>query len=375
LRIGVLTFGEGEKHMNTKLKRFLGLLSSMLFVLSIFSILTSAGIAPVYAQGTSIYLDPTNYIFDGATAPVGTLFNVTVRVANMDDMKTWQMKIFFNDAMINVTRWYEPKNDPSYVFYGKTTLPVPAPPDVKYEHQDPDVGSAGVGVSLFPSPSSGGGFTGDGILCIFTFEILSLPLSGQVFSCDLTIDNPAYTFWIKAGESDKRAYDVYTNGYYEITGPPGPVPPTADFTWAPTIPEVDRTVTFDASASTPNGGSIVSYEWDFDNDTVIDATGVVVTHAFSAEGVYNVTLIVEDSEGFSDMISKLVTVVPKPPYKSTDVNGDGFVDMADISLAIDAFLSEPGHPLWDERCDINNDELVDIVDIYIIIRDFRLASL
>jgi len=40
-------------------------------------------------------------------------------------------------------------------------------------------------------------------------------------------------------------------------------PPVASFTWNPKPALVNQDVTFDASASTPNGGTIISYEWDF----------------------------------------------------------------------------------------------------------------
>jgi hypothetical protein len=49
-----------------------------------------------------------------------------------------------------------------------------------------------------------------------------------------------------------------------------------------------------------------------------------------------------------------------------DVDGSGLVDMVDISLAIDAFMTSKGDQHWDKRCDLNNDDSVDMVDISII---------
>jgi peptide/nickel transport system substrate-binding protein len=54
----------------------------------------------------------------------------------------------------------------------------------------------------------------------------------------------------------------------------------------------------------------------------------------------------------------------------TDVNGDGKVDMKDVSLAIKAFGSYPGNERWDPRADVNGDCKVDIKDIALIIKDF-----
>jgi hypothetical protein len=53
-----------------------------------------------------------------------------------------------------------------------------------------------------------------------------------------------------------------------------------------------------------------------------------------------------------------------------DVNGDRIVDIADISIIIDAFLTVPGDPLWNPLADINHDSLVDIGDISIAIDNF-----
>jgi hypothetical protein len=168
------------------------------------------------SESTRIYLEPSDYLFDASTVTIGTLFNVTVKVENVDDMKTWQVKMAFNDSIINVTRWYEPKLDPTYVFYGKGTLPIPWPPDVKYEHAGTNEGWVGVGVALFPAPSSGGGFTGNGLLCTIQFNVTKLPPAGENYTSAFDIEWPSDTFWIKAGETAKSSFGTYTGGNYLI---------------------------------------------------------------------------------------------------------------------------------------------------------------
>ena len=83
--------------------------------------------------------------------------------------------------------------------------------------------------------------------------------------------------------------------------------PQAEFAYTPERPIVGDTVTFNASLSTPNGGTITSYTWDF-GDGNITVAGAVITHAYTAEGTYNVTLTVTDDEGLTDTVWKLVTV-------------------------------------------------------------------
>jgi len=82
--------------------------------------------------------------------------------------------------------------------------------------------------------------------------------------------------------------------------------PTADFSYSPKTPLVGETVTFNASTSEPNGGSIISYQWDFgDGSTDHDIT---VTHAYSSVGNYVVVLNVTDDEGLWDTENRTLTV-------------------------------------------------------------------
>ncbi|MDI6806214.1 MAG: S8 family serine peptidase [Candidatus Aenigmarchaeota archaeon] len=74
---------------------------------------------------------------------------------------------------------------------------------------------------------------------------------------------------------------------------------------------VNEIVTFDGSGSTDNIG-IVSYEWDFESDGTVDATGVKVNHTYTAVGNYTVTLTVKDAAGNSANDTALVTVTEKP---------------------------------------------------------------
>jgi PKD repeat protein len=72
-------------------------------------------------------------------------------------------------------------------------------------------------------------------------------------------------------------------------------PPIAKATADKTLVAFNDPVTFDASNSQAQTGSIVSYEWNF-GDTQ-DAQGIHVTHSFNIAGRALVTLIVTDSRG------------------------------------------------------------------------------
>jgi hypothetical protein len=55
---------------------------------------------------------------------------------------------------------------------------------------------------------------------------------------------------------------------------------------------------------------------------------------------------------------------------STDLNGDGRVDIVDVSIVARAFGFKPGGVGWDSRADVNSDGIVNIMDISIVAKDY-----
>jgi subtilase family serine protease len=101
---------------------------------------------------------------------------------------------------------------------------------------------------------------------------------------------------------------AFTSFQVGTTVPPQNRAPTACFTFSPTNPIVNQTVTFDASCSTDPDGRIVRYDWDLDGDGRFDSQGVRTTAIFRQARTYTVTLRVTDDRGLSDSQSKSVTV-------------------------------------------------------------------
>lgn len=68
---------------------------------------------------------------------------------------------------------------------------------------------------------------------------------------------------------------------------------------SPSIPLVDREVTFDATATYDRDGDIVKYEWDLDGDRIFDiiTKDPVVTHIYPTSGIITATLRVHDPLG------------------------------------------------------------------------------
>jgi uncharacterized protein YfaS (alpha-2-macroglobulin family) len=55
---------------------------------------------------------------------------------------------------------------------------------------------------------------------------------------------------------------------------------------------------------------------------------------------------------------------------STDIDGDGRVDIMDLFLTARAWNTKPSDPRWDPRCDIDGNGEINIIDIYFVARDF-----
>ncbi|HEC75908.1 MAG TPA: PKD domain-containing protein [Thermoplasmatales archaeon] len=103
------------------------------------------------------------------------------------------------------------------------------------------------------------------------------------------------------------------------------VEPVAIFTWQPSYVTPHINTLFDASLSYDLDGYIANYTWNF-GDGSIDY-GETVTHNYTDEGIYNVTLIVRDDDGaYSIAYSKIL--------------------VADIY--VDANYFDPANHVWDK---------------------------
>jgi PKD repeat protein len=126
-----------------------------------------------------------------------------------------------------------------------------------------------------------------------------------------TVALGTYTISAKAsvvpGETH-TADNSYTDGSVKIIQYP-----KGKFTFSPTIPLANQTVTFNASASTPDGGTIVAYGWNFGDGNL--GAGEVVTHAYASPGNYTVILTVTDSEGLINQATANLKVIWYPTAK------------------------------------------------------------
>jgi len=158
--------------------------------------------------------------------------------------------------------------------------------------------------------------------------------------------------------------------------------PTANFTYTPLQPIVNRTVTFNASASTPGWSAkigdfspIIQYIWDFSDGTTISTSNPIATHNFTQPGNYTVTLTVIDSVNRNDTISKIIQVfnLTAKLYDVAPPGGDGKIDIYDVRMTAKHFGTREGDPDWDPTFDVEppgGDGKVDIADVRAVARHF-----
>lgn len=82
--------------------------------------------------------------------------------------------------------------------------------------------------------------------------------------------------------------------------------PTASFVYSPTSPKVGEKVNFNASGSSDQDGSIVSFQWDFGDGR--SDSGETVSHKYKNVGTFTVVLVVQDNSGNHGTTSQTVSV-------------------------------------------------------------------
>jgi PKD repeat protein len=88
--------------------------------------------------------------------------------------------------------------------------------------------------------------------------------------------------------------------------------PVARFTWSPSYPIAGDTVIFNASSSSPNGGTIGTYAWDFGDGVQLNTSNPIASHVYSAFGNFTVTLTVIDSDQLSNSVSNVTRIRDYP---------------------------------------------------------------
>lgn len=84
--------------------------------------------------------------------------------------------------------------------------------------------------------------------------------------------------------------------------------PTAVFSFAPANPALGDTIEFSAASSTDSDGEIVSYNWDFGDGEILNATSALASHDYTATGTFAAILTITDDDGATSTVSANVSI-------------------------------------------------------------------
>jgi hypothetical protein len=184
-----------------------------------------------------------------------------------------------------------------------------------------------------------GYFTGYDRMAYPNASLLPLGVIGGIAAAkDLNRDG-----WLSVLEDfafAKPSTEQFTHGYIKPTFFQNPVSyngltidpplvrlmfPTVSFTYSPSTPTVNQTITFDASESHSNNyewfhnestipykwewhSCNITYQWDFGDGNITTVTEPIITHKYTAYGNYSVTLNVTDTRNLSNATTINVNV-------------------------------------------------------------------
>jgi len=246
-----------------------------LIILSLY-LLSNLSLSNTQAAGTVIYIDPSEVLGQGR----GSSFSVNINIADVQDLYSWEVILSWDKEILEVTNVVE---GPFLSQGGQYTTYF-----VKKIYNDK-------GFVRIDCTIMGGDATtnadGSGTLATITFTVKTPGTTTLHFNQTLLL-----TYYIEQIEHTSTDGLFYT--YY----------PAAKFYYYPANPSPGEIVTFNASSSNPNEGYITSYTWNFGDGNTTSTSSPLITHIYSQEGTYNVTLTVLDSEGLTDTTWETITV-------------------------------------------------------------------
>jgi PKD repeat protein len=221
--------------------------------------------------------------------------------------------------------------------------------------------SAELPVIIHALDQNGEKFNWEGMVDLWTTnpEVILFPKTTSLVNGAITTN---LKFYIYSFEEEKDAADTFLQlRHQEIMIPLSTnihvdklIKPHANFIADVTRGETPLTVQFSDNST----GHILNWEWDFENDSIVDSTDKNPVFSFNEPGNYTVSLKVTGPSGVSDadleMKSRYIIAgdnVPLANFTATNVSGDPplTVDFTD--------LSQGDVTSW--AWDFNNDEIVD----------------
>lgn len=267
----------------------------MFIVALVFPTVINGGIATATTPEPKLYIDPAS-IIDPGLLP-GSNITISVKVANVTDLYSWQVKIYYNpDMLIWTGAWYPV----GHVFYGRMFTPV-----TPVNGSDP----GGTYILYFATlMGEEPGFTGSGVLCKVNFTTKTIGSSNLTFSRPL-----GATTWLLDSNLDKIEF-VAQDGYVDNKPPPSPAALHVD---PPRIinPLLVNCTNFTVDVRIKNATNLRSFAIKVGFDPVLLEVKNAQLGAFFPPGVIP-TVLINNVEGYATISASL-------PPQDPSLNGDG----------------------------------------------------
>ena len=345
-------------------------------------IITTMTVAPAFTAPAplppAIWLEPTSINLSTASHSVGYKFNLTLWISTASVSYTWQAKVNFNPAHLQVTGSDYTGSGKSLFFTGLSTIPVTAIID--------NVGGYIVcGESLIGAIQRSAGSTS---LQWIEFQVVAVPGVDVTWNEQITVEGPAggNTFILDPDLSTVAGLSVGSATY--TFSPPPPVRDVAvtALSFSKDVPKFGDNITITVNAL--NNGTISE---TFEIRIAFDSTPIVTLNVVSlgagaakiltyewntsdgAVGKHNITasatVVPFDIDPDNNSKTKPITIM-STSGPMTDINGDGKVNMKDIAIVAQAFGTHEGDGRWNPLADVKGDGYVNLFDIALVAKDF-----
>lgn len=306
-------------------------------------------IAHVYSAGTTtVHVNPTN-----TNSSPGQSFTLNMTITSTTNLNAWQLHLLFNPEILNCTGvWVPPDN--IFAPYGIDVLMTMFNNTAGY-------------IRAFCALNGTFGVNTSGTLCQIGFTcknpgITTLSIAYKMQApMGSYLQDPNYNLIpfdsidgvieVSDPSFQKNVFNVTQNSItYQIIILSNST--VTSFNYYDNL----KTMSYDASGLDGTTGlSSVTVSKELLNGTfaVLVNNRAIYYTSFENQTHNFLSFIYTHS---TKHIKILLTIIG-------DINGDRSVDMLDISIVIDAFMTSPGDAKWNPLADMNKDGLIDMLDI------------